>query len=253
VAAGLVVCDVKCGDNIGDYDTIATRRGARGETSPVALPDLLAALAVTPQEAEALKARHAAFRYANRLDAMDPARLRPTAERPVKVRALKTFTNRQEEGAVRRGAVFYATERRARDLARVGAAEILSGLPEAQGVPDSGPDGVPDGVITASEAGAALAAAKETPGPARGRRPRKEEKAPEKRTKEEKAAPRRTTKASEPEPSAELKADMDWMEANFSVDVSAYHVGGGWYEVPGVGGKVKGRDAAEKALAEVGD
>lgn len=52
--------------------------------------------------------------------------------------------------------------------------------------------------------------------------------------------------AVEPEPDAAVEVEVE-ADATAEVDVSAYHTGGGWYELPD-GTKVRGEDAARDAL-----
>src|SRR5690606_28796300 len=225
VAGGMVVCDIKCGDNIGTFDSVVQRRGPQGQTRDVPRDALLSALHISTEDADALKGAHLRFRYTNALDPMNPERLHPSEERPVRVRALKPFTNRQEEGAVARGAAFYATERRAAEPHRAGMVAVLDAPEGFDPAAGAARRRTAHGVAFASGERRTRRNVIGTTG-----RAVKEEEAPEKATKEEKAAPRRTTKAAEPEPSAELKAAMGPLEANFSEDVSTYHTGGGWYD-----------------------
>src|SRR5690606_23291383 len=217
VAGGMVVCDIKCGDNIGTFDAVVRRRGPQGQTRDVPRDALLSALHISTEDADALKGAHLRFRYTNALDPMNPERLHPSEERPVRVRAVKPFTNRQEEREVRRGAAFYATERRAAELHRAGMVAVLD---------------APEGFDP--EAGAARRRTADVVSFASvQRRPRrnvigntgpavKEEKAPEKATKEEKAPPKRTTKDAAPAAPAGVEV---------AEDVSVYHVGGGYYQL----------------------
>ena len=144
IDAGLVVCDIKCGDNIGDYAGIRRRRVADGLVTDLDPGALLAALGISHEDYETLMAD---FRKTRNAAAGAPLRHARRAIKEIKINGTwyRPGTDRE---------VVYVTDEEAAIYAHSLSAEPVGGQTiEAQSAAvKTRPDGRPRADVDASQA-----------------------------------------------------------------------------------------------------